>query len=64
MFGAFIGGDFLSAVVPGGSKDLSEFTMRGLGLAAASSVVLLLCLGLMRRTVGPMRPAKRPRRRD
>ncbi|RYX95171.1 MAG: hypothetical protein EOO28_12200 [Comamonadaceae bacterium] len=64
VFGAYIGGDFLSTMIPGGNADASVFSMRSLGLSAAGSIALLLCLGLMRRKVGPMRPAKRPRRRE
>ncbi|MDO9403827.1 MAG: hypothetical protein Q7T87_07355 [Polaromonas sp.] len=64
VFGAYIGGDFLSAMIPGATGLVTDFSMRSLGLAVASGTVFLLALGLMRRKVGPMHVTKGPRRRD
>lgn len=61
VFGAFIGGDFLGAQFGGGPADTS-FRVSSLALALAGSVVMLVLLRLMRRSVGPMRPHKMPRR--
>lgn len=56
IFGAFIGGDFLLAMLAGPAATES-------GVAAAfgaigGAVVLLALLALMRRKVGPLRPGK------
>jgi uncharacterized membrane protein YeaQ/YmgE (transglycosylase-associated protein family) len=61
VFGAFIGGDFLGAQFGGGPADTS-FRATSLALALGGAVVMLLLLRLMRRSVGPMRPHKMPRK--
>lgn len=61
VFGAFVGGDFLAAMLRGAPAD-DTFRASSLALAAGGAVVLLMLLALMRRTVGPMRPHKLPRR--
>lgn len=61
VFGAFIGGDFLGAQFASGPTD-TGFRVSSLALAIGSAVVMLLLLRLMRRTVGPQRPHKLPRK--
>jgi uncharacterized membrane protein YeaQ/YmgE (transglycosylase-associated protein family) len=58
MFGAFIGGEFVTAMFNGG-KAVETFTAGGLLNAVVSAAALLALLGLMRRKVGPMRPHKK-----
>ena len=58
IFGAFIGGDFLVAMIGGGVAGDTSFHISSLGIAVASSVAMLFALKLMRRTVGPMRHGK------
>lgn len=64
MFGAFIGGDFVAAMLNTDVVKVPGFTTGGLGLAVAGAVVSLVLLKLMRRAVGPMKAHKKPRRRD
>jgi uncharacterized membrane protein YeaQ/YmgE (transglycosylase-associated protein family) len=68
VFGAFIGGEFIAAmlnpppvvaVVANAPKVVAApvaapFTMLGLALAIAGAVVMLVLLALMRKSVGPM----------
>jgi uncharacterized membrane protein YeaQ/YmgE (transglycosylase-associated protein family) len=61
VFGAFIGGDFLAAQFGVAPADTS-FHASSLALALGGAVVMLLLLRLMRRSVGPMRPHKLPRK--
>jgi len=62
IFGAFLGGEFLSTMLQGATKE-AGFTVVGLGLAGGMAVAMLLLLRLMRGSVGPMRPSKpKPRR--
>ncbi len=63
IFGAYIGGDFVAALLSHGKTNDKDFSMGSLGLALAGAVVMLLLLKLMRKAVGPMRPAKKPPRR-
>jgi uncharacterized membrane protein YeaQ/YmgE (transglycosylase-associated protein family) len=63
IFGAFIGGDFIVAMVTSGVVDPTIFSVRSLALAIAGAVVMLILLRLMRRAVGPLRTGKaKPRR--
>ena len=65
VFGAFIGGEFLAAMLAGGGT-ASGFRISSLAFAVGGAVAMLLLLALMRRSVGPLRPhgalrSKRPR---
>ena len=64
VFGAYIGGDFIAAMLSKGKTNDAVFSMGSLGLAVGAAVVTLLLLKLMRRAVGPMQRSKGPRRRD
>jgi len=64
VFGAYIGGDFVAAMLSHGKTNGTVFSMSSLGLAVGGAVVTLLLLKLMRRAVGPMQRSKGPRRRD
>ncbi|SFU89229.1 hypothetical protein SAMN05216350_107167 [Polaromonas sp. YR568] len=64
MFGAYIGGDFIAAMLSHGKTNDVDFRLGSLGLAVGAAIAALLLLKLMRRAVGPMRPSKAPRRRD
>lgn len=59
VFGAFIGGDFVAAIVSG-SKVVNDkdFRMSSLGMAIAGAVLMLIVLRLMRGAVGPMKALK------
>jgi uncharacterized membrane protein YeaQ/YmgE (transglycosylase-associated protein family) len=59
MFGAFIGGDFVAAMISG-SKVVNDkdFRISSLGMAIAGAVLMLVVLRLMRRAVGPMKSSK------
>ena len=61
VFGAFIGGEFVTAMLNSG-KAQTTFTVGGLVNAVAGAIALLLVLVLMRRAVGPMRSRKKPTR--
>jgi uncharacterized membrane protein YeaQ/YmgE (transglycosylase-associated protein family) len=61
VFGAFIGGEFVTAMLNSG-KAQESFTVGGLLNAVIGAVVLVLLLGVMRRAVGPMRSRKKPTR--
>jgi uncharacterized membrane protein YeaQ/YmgE (transglycosylase-associated protein family) len=64
VFGAFIGGDFVAAMINGGVIDDKVFKVGSLAMAIAGAVVLLLMLRLMQRVVGPLRAGKaKPRHR-
>jgi uncharacterized membrane protein YeaQ/YmgE (transglycosylase-associated protein family) len=58
VFGAFIGGDFLVAILNGGVVNDKDFSFRSLGMAVAGALVMVVMLKLMRSAVGPMRGAK------
>jgi uncharacterized membrane protein YeaQ/YmgE (transglycosylase-associated protein family) len=58
IFGAFIGGEFIAAMLNSG-KVATEFRIGSLAIAVASAVVMLLLLKVMRRAVGPMMPSKK-----
>lgn len=57
IFGAFVGGDFLVAMLWG--PKAGGISAVGLAMAVAGAVVMLALLSVMRRAVGPMRPAKK-----
>ena len=57
VFGAFVGGDFLVAMLWG--PVAGGFSGATLGMAVAGAVVMLALLSVMRRAVGPMLPAKK-----
>ncbi len=63
MFGAFIGGELVSAQVSGAAV-ATGFHVSSLGLAVAGAVVMLLLLRLMRKVVGPMQKTKPTKKRD
>ena len=63
MFGAFIGGEFVSEQISGASVT-TGFHVSSLGLAVAGAVVALLLLRLMRKVVGPMQKGKSKKKRD
>jgi uncharacterized membrane protein YeaQ/YmgE (transglycosylase-associated protein family) len=63
IFGAFIGGDFMVAMVTSGVVDPNVFSVRSLAFAIAGAALMLAMLRLMRRAVGPLRSGKpKPRR--
>ena len=63
VFGAFIGGDFVVAMITKGPVSDNVFSVRSLAFAVAGAAVMLLVLRLLRSKVGPMRAAKaKPRR--
>jgi uncharacterized membrane protein YeaQ/YmgE (transglycosylase-associated protein family) len=63
IFGAFIGGDFMVAMVTSGVVDPKVFSIRALAFAVAGAAVMLVLLKLMRRAVGPLHVSKaKPRR--
>lgn len=64
VFGAFIGGDFVAAMISGSTvANDKDFRMSSLGMAIAGAVLMLVVLRLMRRAVGPIRGAKSKGRR-
>jgi uncharacterized membrane protein YeaQ/YmgE (transglycosylase-associated protein family) len=63
IFGAFIGGDFMVAMVTSGVVDPKIFSIRDLAFAVAGAALMLVLLKLMRRAVGPLQVSKaKPRR--
>lgn len=64
VFGAYIGGDFVAAMLSHGKTNDTDFSAGSLGLAVLGAVVFLLLLKLMRKAVGPQFTPKGPRRRD
>ena len=59
VFGAFIGGDFVAAMISGSTVvNDKEFRMSSLGMAIAGAIVMLVVLRVMRGAVGPMRASK------
>ena len=64
VFGAFIGGDFIVAMLNKGIVNDKDFSIRSLAMAVTGAVVMLLILKLVRHVVGPMRASKsKPRGR-
>jgi uncharacterized membrane protein YeaQ/YmgE (transglycosylase-associated protein family) len=59
VFGAFIGGDFVVAMLSPGVVNDKVFSIRSLMFAVAGAVVMLVLLRLMRSAVGPLRAGKR-----
>lgn len=59
VFGAFIGGEFVTAMLNSG-KEQPNFTMIGLANAVGGAVALVILLAVMRRAVGPMQSRKKP----
>jgi uncharacterized membrane protein YeaQ/YmgE (transglycosylase-associated protein family) len=61
IFGSFIGGEFVAAMLA--SSKGAALSFAAVALAVGCSVAALFLLGLMRRAVGPLRPGKpKPRR--
>ena len=58
VFGAFIGGEFLAAMVRGSAAPEPGFSAMALALAVGGAVGMLGLLAVMRRAVGPMRAGK------
>jgi uncharacterized membrane protein YeaQ/YmgE (transglycosylase-associated protein family) len=59
VFGAFVGGDFVVAMLSPGVVNDKIFSMRSLMFAVAGAVIMLLVLRVMRSAVGPLRAGKR-----
>jgi uncharacterized membrane protein YeaQ/YmgE (transglycosylase-associated protein family) len=57
MFGAFIGGEFVSVQV-NGAQVATGFHLSSLMLSIVSAIALLLLLKLMRKVVGPMKKGR------
>lgn len=57
VFGAFIGGEFLVAMLTAGPVP-EGFRIGSLAVALGTAVVLLFLLKLMRKAVGPLRASK------
>jgi uncharacterized membrane protein YeaQ/YmgE (transglycosylase-associated protein family) len=57
VFGAFIGGEFVAALLGAGSA-AGGFRASALGLSVAGALTMLSLLVLMRKWVGPMQPHK------
>jgi len=62
VFGAFVGGDFLVALLNNGVVDDKVFKMGSLVYAVVAAVVMLLILKLLRHAVGPMKAGKKKAR--
>jgi uncharacterized membrane protein YeaQ/YmgE (transglycosylase-associated protein family) len=58
VFGAFVGGDFVVAVLNHGVVKDKDFHISSLAFAVTGAVVMVLLLKLMRHAVGPMRAGK------
>jgi uncharacterized membrane protein YeaQ/YmgE (transglycosylase-associated protein family) len=58
VFGAFIGGDFVVAMLSSTPVNEKVFHVSSLGIAIAGAVAMLFVLRLMRGAVGPMRSSK------
>jgi uncharacterized membrane protein YeaQ/YmgE (transglycosylase-associated protein family) len=58
VFGAFIGGDFVVAMMNKGIVNDKDFSVSSLAFAVTGAVVMLLILKLIRRAVGPMHVSK------
>jgi uncharacterized membrane protein YeaQ/YmgE (transglycosylase-associated protein family) len=63
MFGAFIGGEFVSAKISGAAV-ATGFHLSSLVLSVLGAVLLLLLLQWMRKVVGPMRNGVSKKKRD
>ncbi len=57
MFGAFIGGEFVSVQISGPAV-ATGFHISSLALAIVGAVAMLLLLQLMRKAVGPIKKGK------
>ncbi|MDP3759569.1 MAG: GlsB/YeaQ/YmgE family stress response membrane protein [Ramlibacter sp.] len=62
IFGAFVGGDFLVALMNKGVVDDKVFKMGSLVYAVMAAVLMLLILKLLRHAVGPMKAGKKKAR--
>jgi uncharacterized membrane protein YeaQ/YmgE (transglycosylase-associated protein family) len=62
VFGAFIGGEFVSTLV-GTPAPATVFRPAALGLAFGGALALLALLAVFRQAVGPLRPHKVPKKR-
>jgi uncharacterized membrane protein YeaQ/YmgE (transglycosylase-associated protein family) len=58
IFGAFVGGDFVVAMLNHGVVNDKDFHASSLGFAVAGAVGMVILLKLMRMAVGPMRASK------
>jgi len=58
IFGAFIGGEFIAAMLNSG-KIATEFKIGSLAIAIVCAIVMLVLLKWMRRAVGPLMPSKK-----
>lgn len=58
VFGAFIGGEFVVAMLTQGPVDDKVFRIGSLAIALATAAVLLFLLKLMRGAVGPLQARK------
>lgn len=63
MFGAFIGAEFISAMLHTKGTPDPAFVVK-LSLSLVGSVGLLFLLSLMRRSVGPMKNSQTKKRKD
>ena len=62
VFGAFIGGDFITSMLNSGIVNDKDFSFRSLAIAITAAVVMLLVLRLLRRVVGPLQAGKKKAR--
>ena len=63
IFGAFIGGDFIAAMLNNGVVNDSVFSYRSLLFAIAGAVTMLILLRLMRGSVGQYVNKPKPKHR-
>jgi len=62
VFGAFVGGDFVTAMLNKGVVNDKVFSVGALGLAVGGAVLMIFVLKLMRHVVGPMHVGKAKQR--
>ena len=62
VFGAFVAGDFVPAMLGRPASGAGVFSLSSLLLSGAGAVGLMVLLKVMRRVVGPLRPGKSPTR--
>ncbi|HSI55696.1 MAG: GlsB/YeaQ/YmgE family stress response membrane protein [Ramlibacter sp.] len=62
VFGAFIGGDFVPAMLNKGVVNDKVFNAGSLAMAIAGAVVMIIVLKLMRTLVGPQHVGKSKKR--
>ncbi|MEJ6023136.1 GlsB/YeaQ/YmgE family stress response membrane protein [Ramlibacter sp. PS4R-6] len=61
VFGAFLGGEFLPAMVLAPQPGGSAINLLSIAMAVGGAVACLLVLGALRRSVGPLKPHKKRR---